>query len=108
VDWRAQFKAEIEKAGQARARGNEGQARVCARRAAGLVAAEFYARRGPAPVSSSAIDVLRQLMVDPSLPADLLPLVDHLVQQVNTDFKLPPGVDLIAEARRLREYLLPD
>ena len=36
MDWQKDVDAEFEKAAQARARGNEGQARVCARRAAGI------------------------------------------------------------------------
>jgi len=106
--WRERFDAELEKAEGARARGKEGQARVCARRAAGVVAAEYYARRGLTPKSGSALDVLSQLRGDPSLPGDLLPDIDDLLQQVNAEFKLAPGIDLIAVARRLREELLSD
>jgi len=106
--WRARYDAELEKAERARARGNEGQARVCARRAAGVVAAEYYARRGFTHKSGSALDVLSQLRGDPSLPRDLLPDIDDLLQQVNAEFKLAPGVDLIAVARRLREELVSD
>ena len=40
MDWQIKIKAEFDKAEQARARGNEGQARVCARRAAGIAARE--------------------------------------------------------------------
>jgi len=107
MNWRERFETEIQKAERARGRGNEGQARVCARRAAGIAAAEFLARRGLSPASRSALDALRQLRREPALPSGLAPLLDHLVQQVNTEFKLPPGVDLIDEASRLSELLLP-
>ena len=50
MDWQAEIQAELEKAQQARARGNEGQARVCARRAAGIAAREYFAlARRPTP-----------------------------------------------------------
>ncbi len=108
MDWQEDFEAEIRRAEAARARRKEGQARVCARRAAGIVIAEHNARRGLMPQSGSAVDLLLQLLTESGTPADTLPLIDHLVQQVSTEFTLPAGVDLIADARRLRQLLLPD
>jgi hypothetical protein len=108
MDWLARFDAELERAQQARARGNEGQARVCARRAAGIAAAEYFERRGQAARSGSAIDILNQLALEPSLPAESASILTHLLQQVDTEFKLPEGVDLISEARLLRRQLLPE
>ena len=63
--------------------------------------------RQPA-TSGSAIDVLDQLALEPELPAECASILTHLLQKVNTEFKLPAGVDLIAEARLLRQQLLPD
>jgi hypothetical protein len=108
MDWRERFDAELERAQQARARGNEGQARVCARRAAGIAAAEYFSRRGHTPRSGSAIDLLDQLALEPSLPAQATPLLTHLLQKVDAEFRLPEGVDLIADAHHLRQKLLPD
>jgi hypothetical protein len=108
MDWLERFDAELEHAEQARARGNEGQARVCARRAAGIAAAEYLRRRGHAATSGSAIDILEQLALEPVLPAECALILTHLLQKVNTEFKLPAGVDLIAESRLLRQQLLPD
>jgi hypothetical protein len=42
---------------EVRARGNEGQARVCARRAAGAVLREYFQRRGLPVRSPSAYDL---------------------------------------------------
>jgi hypothetical protein len=81
---------------------------VCARRAAGIAGAEYFSRRGHITTSGSAIDILDRLAVEPSLPAEVPPVLAHLLQKVNTEFKLPAGVDLIAEARLLRQRLLPD
>src|SRR3989337_3058549 len=99
MDWRQRFEAELENAARARERGNEGQARVCARRAAGIVAAEYESRRNLVPINASAVDMLLQLKDETSLPSDVLPLIEHLVQPVNTEFHLPPGVDLIDDAQ---------
>ncbi len=106
MDWAEHFQHELRNAELARARGNEGQARVCARRAAGIAAAEYHARRGLHASTGSALDLLRDLLTDDSVPAAALPAVESLVMQVNSDFQLPPGVDLIAEARRLPDLLL--
>jgi hypothetical protein len=108
MDWLERFDAELQRASLARARGNEGQARVCARRAAGLAAAEYFRRSGSPTRHGSAIDILNQLALEPSLPDGAAPRIAHLLQQVNTEFQLPPDVDLISEARLLQQELLPD
>ena len=101
-----QLDAEFERASQARARGNEGQARVCARRAAGIAAREYFMRRGRAIHSPSAYDLLNLLAEEPLLPPDLKRTAAYLTLRVNEEFKLPVDVDLIAEARKLCEELL--
>ena len=105
-DWREEIEAEFERAAGARARGNEGQARVCARRAAGIAAREFLTRRGEGVRTSSAYDLLNLLKDDPRLSADLKLIAEHLTLRVNEEFKLPVNVDLIAEARKFCEELL--
>lgn len=103
----AEIHAEFERAEQARARGNEGQARVCARRAAGIAAREYLRRRGTAPHTSSAYDALQLLPEDPSVPANIKAAALRLILRVDEEFRLPPGVDLLAEARTVCEVLLP-
>ena len=106
MDWQAQIEAEFEKAEQARARGNEGQARVCARRAAGIAIREYLTRRGVRPPSVSAYDLLNFLKEDPDLSPDLKRIADHLTLRVTEEFKLPVNADLVAEARTFCENLL--
>ena len=106
-DWKTDLHAEFLHAEAARARGNEGQARVCARRAAGLAIREYLARRGKRPPSSSAYDLLSLLKTDPELSPQLQQTVEHLTMRVTEDFKLPVQADLLAEARTLCTALLP-
>ena len=106
MDWQARIEAEFERAEQARARGNEGQARVCARRAAGIAAREYLTRQGIRPPSASAYDLLNLLKDDPHLPADLKQVADHLTLRVTEEFKLPVEVDLVTEARVFCRELL--
>jgi HEPN domain-containing protein len=103
---REQIEKEFELAARARARGNEGQARVCARRAAGIAIRDYLARRGIPPRSASAYDLLNLLKDDPLLPPDLKLIADHLTLRVTEEFKLPVDADLVAEAKKLCDELL--
>ena len=105
MNWQTEVEAEFDKAEQARARGNEGQARVCARRAAGIAIREYLTRRGIRPRSTSAYDLLNLLKEDPSLSPGLKMIADHLTLRVTEEFKLPVDADLVAESRRFCEEL---
>ena len=105
-DWKTEIQDEFERAEGARARGNEGQARVCARRAAGIAAREYFIRRGESVRTPSAYDLLNLLKDDPRLSQELKQIANHLTRRVNEEFKLPVNVDLIAEARKFCEELL--
>lgn len=106
MDWKSIIQLEFERAAEARAKGNEGQARVCARRAAGIAIREYLTRRGIRPPSTSAYDLLNLLKEEPQLSSDLKLIADHLTLRVTEEFKLPVDVDLVAEAKKLCEELL--
>ena len=106
MDWQAQIGAEFEKAEEARARGKEGQARVCARRAAGIAIREYLRRQGIRPPSVSAYDLLNLVRNDPQLSPELKQIADHLTMRVTEEFRLPINADLLAEARIFCEQLL--
>jgi len=105
-DWKTQLQRELERAEAARARGNEGQARVCARRAAGIAIREYYARRGQTLRTPSAYDLLALLGGDPRIAPDLKQAAAYLTLRVTEEFKFPVDVDLLDEARKLSEGLL--
>jgi len=106
MDWQSQLEAEFERAQQARERENEGQARVCARRAAGIAIREYLSRRGIRPPSPSAYDLLNLIKEDPALPPELKRIAADLTVRVTEEFKLPLDVDLVVEARRFCDELL--
>ncbi len=106
MDWQSEIQAEFNKAHQARLRGNEGQARVCARRAAGIAAREYFTRRGEQVRTSSAYDLLKLVAEDPAIPSDLRHSAARLTLRVDEEFKLPAEVDLVGEARKLCDGLL--
>lgn len=108
TDWEQEIQAEFDRASLARARNNEGQARVCARRAAGVAVREYLSRRGIRPPSASAYDLLNLVKDDPLLPPELKLVAEHLTVRVTEEFKLPVDVDLVAEARIFCDKLLDD
>ncbi len=100
-DLRQSIEAELEKAERARLNENEGRARVCARRAAGMAARDFLRRQGVQTRNSSAYETLKTLAVYAGLAPELRSAAEHLTTRVNEEFTLPVDVDLIAEARNL-------
>lgn len=92
------IQSELDQAAAARAAGKEGKARVCARRAAGIAAREYLNRHGIQTETASAYSVLSALAELPGLEDRLRQAARDLTRRVDPDFRLPPGVDLIAEA----------
>jgi hypothetical protein len=105
-DFNTQLRKEFEKAQQARINKNEGQARVCARRAAGIAIRVHLTRKGTHVPSMSSYDLLNLLKEDPLLPPNMKLIVDHLTIRVTEEFELPVDADLIAESRVLCDWLL--
>ncbi|GAB4493886.1 MAG: hypothetical protein OHK0031_16960 [Anaerolineales bacterium] len=99
--WRSNFEAEIQLALSARARGNEGQARVLARRAAGIALRQYYG----AGATPSAYDLLQKILADDFAPAAARLAAQALTLRVDEKFSLPEKMDLIEQARLLAEAL---
>ncbi len=108
MDWKTQLKNELEMAADARAVENEGKARVCARRAAGVAIREYLTRRGIKSPSVSAYDLLKVLEEMDDTPADLRQASAYLRLRVTEEFRLPVDVDLVAEAKKICSVLLPE
>jgi hypothetical protein len=109
MDFYSEIHAKLERAAAARAAGNEGQARVCARRAAGMAARDFLTRHEVRlfdaaqgeTCSGSAYEALQTLATFPGLAPNLKQAAVHLTMRVSGEFSLPPGIDLIDEAHKL-------
>ena len=102
---RTNFKQELAQAEMARKEGNEGKARVCARRAAGIVIGEYLTRRGITDLSSSSIDRLKYFSSLSDITQQERKSCEHFLVHVNPDHNLPVDADLIAEARWLKREL---
>lgn len=107
-EWRSQLNSEFVRAEKAREDGNEGRARVCARRAAGIAIREYFNRTGRQVSGSSAYELLNSLEKSPDILPELNHKISNLTMRVSEDFTLPANVDLIEESRQLCRALLPD
>jgi hypothetical protein len=103
--WSAQFASEIERGWAARTAGNEGQARVCARRAAGVAIGEYLRQQGFAQPGSSAYTRLQYLCDLPGISIETKNICEHLLMRVDEGFALPVPIDLLTEAFRLAQAL---
>jgi hypothetical protein len=113
VDWKEAIAGELRRSEEARARGNEGMARVCARRAAGWAIQAHLGQRGIDLHTTSVLDHFRYMQTEPSTAPDLLPLLEHLIQpklrpNIEEDSFFPEGIDLLADAQQLIAALFPD
>ncbi len=105
-NYAAEIDRELAQAEDSRAKGLEGRARVCARRAAALAARAWLEQRGEPVPSANAIDLFQALSTHPALPSDALQTLRLLLMRVTPEYTLPVEADLIAEARRLASLLL--
>lgn len=96
----------MQQAGQARADGLEGRARVCARRAAAAAIQEYYRRQAPGGCvpRRSALEWIEALKDDPAA-AHLRETLELFLIRVRPDFQLPVEADLLAEIRGLVNHL---
>jgi len=107
TDWQEKVENELAQAQLARQRGNEGMARVCARRAAGFAIQEYFRQARRESPGSIAYDQLRALQSLTGLPDPARRAAELLTLRVNESFSLPVEADLIAEARILVDALFP-
>lgn len=110
--WRAKVTETLQQAEAARVRGNEGMARVCARRAAGWAIQAYLERKGVDLKTTSVLAQIRYLLANKPDP-ELRPILEHMLQpKVRPIFEkesyFPLDVDLIAEARQLIDLLFPN
>ena len=105
---RIQIQEELLLAKQSRLEGNEGRARVCARRAAGAAVWVYLDEKDLSQKSDNALESLIRITEVEELPDRIKTAVTWLIKRVNTDYNLPPEVDLIHEAGLVIQYVEKD
>ena len=113
TNWRAKSLEDLFRADEARREGNEGRARVCARRAAGWAASAFLDENKYADLRNSGFQNILQLAIYFEKDERIVALCDHLSASLEKDFPddtshLAPNIDLLADARDLILKLYPD
>jgi hypothetical protein len=96
---------ELGKAWEARRAGNEGRARVCARRAAGLAIGAYYQRQAGPGWGGDAMAQLGRLKVDEAVPVDVRAAAARLSTVVDLDHKLPFSEDPLGDARFILAFV---
>lgn len=93
-----EIKQELAMARRSRREGNEGRARVCARRAAGFAVQHYLREEGLHPGEDHAYQVLFLYREQPNLSTEVIQALRWLTTRVDHDHQLPEGVDLVREA----------
>jgi len=104
---RTAAEAELAKAREAMDAGNEGMARVCARRAAGHVLGAYYGRAGKTGRPSDAVGLLMLASEDASLSDRTRAAAFRLTTRVSERHARPLTEDPAADARTIIGELLP-
>ncbi|MCW5873780.1 MAG: hypothetical protein KIS88_03960 [Anaerolineales bacterium] len=112
MSWQDTVRKELATADAARARGNEGMARVCARRAAGWAIKAHLGEAGVNLDTNSVIEHFRHMLAQDDTQAELRLLLEHLRMpklrpNLEEDSFFPEDIDLIAEARQVIGMLFP-
>ncbi len=101
-----ELRREFGDAHQSRARGNEGRARVCARRAAGWAIGWYAESQALAERHTNALEHLRWFVHYPGAKEELRAAAERLTMKVNPEGKLSHDEDPLEDARLIIRDLL--
>jgi hypothetical protein len=96
---------ELSAAEEALKTGNDGRARVCARRAVALADEAWLAQRATQTFRGDALAHLRRIQGDGSLPSDVREAAERLCTTVTQKDSTPFSTDPIGDARLIIAYL---
>lgn len=103
---------ELKLAAQSQVKGNEGKARVCARRAAGWAIMEHLQQQGISLGNNNALDHIKYFAAQAGHSPQIAAVLHHLLVKLEKDSRESDayypiqGVDLVREAQWLVEELL--
>jgi hypothetical protein len=112
MEWLTRVQRELQIAEHAKASGKDGLARVAARRAAGWTVEAYLAEQQIDLQTTSVLEHFRYLQKQGDTPAELQPILEHLLQKkmrdsLDTEAYWPLDADLVAEAKQLLFILFP-
>jgi hypothetical protein len=100
-DVKQKIAMELSRGNAARKEGLDGQARVCARRAAAAAIREYLRGVGLPSARPGVIEQLEAGLEIPGLVGELRQAIEHLLLRVDENYALPEEIDLLADARML-------
>ncbi len=105
MNWRERIEEELAKAATRLREGNDGLARVCARRAVALGAQHRIARKGVIAPPADAMSQLRKIQEDEGFPLRVREGAQRLMTKVTQRDQVTISTDPIADARLILTYL---
>jgi hypothetical protein len=104
MSWREQIEQELAKAAVGLQEGNDGLARVCARRAVALGAQNQVQRGRPKQWPADAMDQLRTIQEEETFPMDVREAAQRLLTNRTQSNQAPFSTNPIADARLILTF----
>ena len=105
MNWREQIEQELAKAAEGIQNGNNGLARVCARRAVALAVQQWVERSEKKVWPGDAMHQLRKIQEETTVPLPVREAAQRLLTKVTDQAQSPMTTDPIADARIILDYL---
>lgn len=105
MNWDDEMERELRAGQLAEEQENHGRARVCARRALGIVLAEWYQQKG-VTARGDAVKLLEQFLQEESVPEEVFKAGNRLCARVRPDFT-SPSEHPVDDARAIIAHLRP-
>ena len=105
MSWREKIEQEFAKATEGLQSGNDGLARVCARRAVALASQHWAEQRNLPDWQGDAMHQLRQIQGETSFPLFVREAAQRLLTKVTEQAQSPRTINPIADARMILDHL---
>ena len=108
MHWQEQVEQELRKAAEGLQSGNDGLARVCARRAVAVAMHQWVAQQDRLASQGDAIHQLRTIQEHPTFPLSIKEAAQRLLTKVTDQERLPMTTNPITDARIILDHLKSD
>ena len=106
--FRDQITSELARAAESRKQGNEGRARVCARRAVGIAIVSYYASRNLILQESDFMFAVKKFRDDISIPLHIRQMAARLSERITSDFQYASPTDPLTDAQLIIDYVMEE
>ncbi len=103
--YKERISKELQIAYASRKQGNEGRARVCARRAVGIALTFFFESTNEQVKDQDAMDLLKHVQSIPEFPPELQQSATRLTARIGADFQYTSNTDPLEDAKAIIEFI---